>query len=68
MDIPESPRAVVVNSTGISNADSWEEAPVAEIQGDITSPGVPDQRSIPQTEVQQTTHPETTRFRKGVRT
>jgi hypothetical protein len=58
MDILESPQETVVNSAGGSNADSREEAPVAEIQRDIA----------PETEVQQATHPEITCLRKGVGT
>jgi hypothetical protein len=66
MDIPDSPRVATANSVGGSGTDSREEVLVAEIQRDVTSPRVPDQRSTP--EAQQTTHSDTTRLRKGVGT
>jgi hypothetical protein len=66
MDIPNSPQAARANSAGGSGADSREEVPVAEIQRDVTSPMVPNQRCTP--EAQQTTHSNTTRLRKGVGT
>jgi hypothetical protein len=66
MDTPDFPQAATANSAGGSSADSREEVPVAEIQRDVTSPMVPDQRCT--FEAQQTIHSDTTRLRKGVGT
>jgi hypothetical protein len=62
MGIPNSPRADATHLAGGSGAYFREEVPGVEVQRDVISPIIPEQRNTPD----QTPHLETTRLCKGI--